>query len=80
MVNADKARYTDSRLRLLRRSLLRFVACSAASGSGLFGSMLPGGTACRAMNAEFPKLVWWRDGAKAGVAAAETFANQSQVS
>lgn len=80
VVNADKGRYTDSRLRLLRRALLRVVACSAASGSGLFGSLLPGSTACRAVNAELPPLIWWRAGAKTGIAAAETFANQSQVS
>jgi hypothetical protein len=80
VANAREVRYTDNRLKILRRSLLRVGLCCAASGSGLFGSsMVPGSEAYRAANASFPALTWWRKGARAGVAEAEAFANRSPV-
>jgi hypothetical protein len=47
----------------------------AAAVSGLFGSMLPGSTACRAVDEGFPPVTWWRTGARTGIAAAEACAN-----
>jgi hypothetical protein len=80
VTNAKEVRYTDNRLRVLGRSLLRVGLCCAASGSGLFGSSLvPGSSAYRAANEGFPPLTWWRTGARTGVAEAEAFANQGPV-
>jgi hypothetical protein len=79
-MSARDAQYTKSRARLLGRSLLRALLYCAASGSCLFGSLLPACTACRAVDESLPRLIWWRDGARAGVLAAEAFANQSPVS
>ena len=79
-MGARDAQYTESRARLLGRSLLRALLYCAASGSCLFGSLLPPCAACRAVDESLPRLIWWRDGARAGVLAAEAFANQSPVS
>lgn len=80
VLNAKEVRYTDSRLAILGRALLRIGLCCAASGAGLFGSsMMPGSDAYRAANEAFPALTWWRTGARAGVAEAEAFANRSPV-
>jgi hypothetical protein len=79
-MDARVAQYTESRVRLLVRSLLRALLFCAASGSCLFGSLLPPCVACRGVDEALPRLVWWRAGARAGVLAAEAFANQSPVS
>ena len=80
VANAREVRYTDNRLKIFGRSLLRVGLCCAASGSGLFGSsMVPGSEAYRAANEGFPPFTWWRKGARAGVAEAEAFANRSSV-
>jgi hypothetical protein len=78
-MGARDAQYVESRLRPFGRSLLRALLYCAASGSCLFGSLLPADAACRAMDEALPPLIWWRDGARAGVLAAEAFANQSPV-
>jgi hypothetical protein len=80
VANAKEVRYTDNRLQILGRSVLRAALCCAASGSGLFGSsMVPGSDAYRAASEGFPTLTWWRTGARAGIAEAEAFANRSPV-
>jgi hypothetical protein len=80
VADAKQVRYTDNRLKILGRSLLRVGLCCAASGSGLFGSsMVPGSEAYRAANEGFPAFTWWRKGARAGVVEAEAFANRSPV-
>jgi hypothetical protein len=80
VANVKEVRYSDNRLRIAGRSLLRVGLCCAASGSGLFGSsMVPGSDAYRAANQGFPALTWWRRGARAGIAEAEAFANSSPV-
>jgi hypothetical protein len=76
-VDAGQACYTDSRRKFLTRRLLNALLCCAASGSGLCGSMIPGYTAFEAVNESMPSLVWWRTGARAGIIAAENFANTS---
>jgi hypothetical protein len=78
-MGARDPQYVESRLRPLGRSLLRGLLHSAAAGSCLFGSLLPPDAACRGVDEALPPLVWWRDGARAGVRAAEAFANQSPV-
>jgi hypothetical protein len=74
-LNVREQRYTDSRLKLVGWTVARALLIGAASGSGLFGSMLPGCTAYHAVEESFPPVTWWRTGARAGIAAAETFAN-----
>jgi hypothetical protein len=75
-VNAEHACYTDSRVKFVRRGLLRALLCCAASGAGVFGtSPLTGFAAFQAVNEGVPPLVWWRSGAQPGIAAAEAFAN-----
>jgi hypothetical protein len=73
--NATGAQYTDSRLKLVARILLRGVLCCTASGSGLCGGMIPGCTAYQAVEEAFPRLIWYRTAAREGSAAAEVFAN-----
>lgn len=79
-MGAWDARYTVSRRRLIGRSLLRALLHCGASGSCMFGSLLPASAACHAVDDCLPPLTWWRDGARAGVQAAEAFANRSPVS
>jgi len=79
-MGAWDARYTVSRRRLIGRSLLRALLRGSASGSCLFGSLLPVSAACRAVDDCLPPLTWWRHGVRAGVQAAEAFANRSPVS
>jgi hypothetical protein len=69
--------YTDSRRKFLAQRLLHALLSCAASGSGLYGSMIPGSTAYEAVQESVPPLVWWRTGARAGIIAAENFANVS---
>lgn len=74
-MSAEPACYTDSWRKFLTRRVVNAVLCGAASGSGLYGSMVPGSDAYHAVNESYPPLIWWRRGARAGVIAAEQFAN-----
>lgn len=76
-MNAKQACYTDSRRKFLAQRMLHALLCCAASGSGLYGSMIPGSTAYEAVQDSAQPLVWWRTGARAGIIAAENFANVS---
>jgi hypothetical protein len=78
-MDARDARYTESRLRLVGWSLLRALLYCAVCASGPFGSQLPVSAASRAVDDCLPPLTWWRDGARAGIPAAEAFANKSPV-
>ncbi|HVT69060.1 MAG TPA: hypothetical protein VHF26_15020 [Trebonia sp.] len=74
-MSAPGAQYTDSRLKLVVRILLRGALCCFASGSGILGGVCPACTAYQAAEEAFPRLIWYRTAARAGVADAEVFAN-----
>ena len=74
-MSASDAQYTDSPRKLVGRILLRGVLCCFASGTGLCGGMSPGCTAYQAVEEAFPRLIWYRTAARAGIAEAEMFAN-----
>jgi hypothetical protein len=67
--------YTDSRLKLVVRILVRGVLCCFASGPGLMGGLSGNCTAYQAAEEAFPRLVWYRTAARQGAADAEVFAN-----
>jgi hypothetical protein len=79
-VNACDKRYTDSRLKFVGWTVGRALLRCAAGGSGLCGSVLAPSAAIRAVDEGFPPLIWWRTGARTGIAAAESFANDSTPS
>ncbi|MGD0698386.1 MAG: hypothetical protein ABSA02_00725 [Trebonia sp.] len=74
-MNASEKRYTDSWPKFVGWTLGRALLHCAAASSGLGGSALPSCTAIHAVDEGFPPLTWWRAGARAGVGAAEAFAN-----
>ena len=76
-VNASDKRYTDSWPKFVGWTLGRVLLRWAAACSGLCGSVLPSSEAIQAVDEGFPPLTWWRTAARAGVEAAEAFANNS---
>lgn len=74
-MDADEQRYTDSWLKFAGWTTGRALLRCGAAGSGLCGSLLPATAAMQAVDEGFLPVTWWRRGARAGVAAAEAFAN-----
>jgi hypothetical protein len=79
-MSAYEKRYTDCWLRFAGWTVARALLRSAAASSGLFGSQLLPTAAVGAVDEGFPALTWWRTGARAGIAAAEAFANDGTSS
>jgi hypothetical protein len=79
-VSASEKRYTANWPKFVGWNLGRALLRCAAAGSGLSGSLLPPTAAVGAVDEGFPALTWWRTGTRAGVAAAEAFANNSTSS